>query len=40
MISKMFLMYKIGGGGEGVTFLNDWKILHLGVVKTKHEVNN
>ena len=33
MISKMFLMYKIGGGGEGVTFLNDWKILHLGVVK-------
>ena len=35
MISKMFLMYKIGGGvgGKGVTFLNDWKILHLGVVK-------
>ena len=32
MISEMFLMYKIGGG-EGVTFLNDWKILHLGVVK-------
>ena len=34
MISKMFLMYKIGGGGGGgVTYLNDWKILHLGVVK-------
>ena len=34
MISKVFLMYKIrGGGGRGLKFLNDWKILHLGVAK-------